>query len=114
VNNILGEQVVVNQDIPKFLPKFQNPIYDRAMANREAIIESICNGNCKGTLGSLVNTIGGLQPYEIERILWFWLNRDFFELMDLYGDDLSYNDLVAIQNTDALLNKNLEETNGRN
>lgn len=115
MNNNLGEQVIVNQGIPHFLPEFQNPIYALAQLAKEQILDKICNGDCFGNLGSLVKTMGGLKSYEIERISYFWLNRGFFELLDLYGEALRANDIVALLNTDALLNENqnLQETTGR-
>lgn len=107
------ETVVVNDSIPHFMPKFENPIYLRAQkqALREEALFRIRTGNFEA-LYPLVEKIE-LTPQELESIFKCWQidNRRLFII--LYSNALKTHNLAEIQDADHFLQKMHEKEESR-
>jgi len=95
----MNEKVVVNQNIPKFLPNFENPIYTYIVQQkllRNEIILRIKNGTFEKGIAPLFKVIKGFTNGEIQEIISFWkINQE--ELLLYYVPTIinnNYEDLV--------------------
>lgn len=120
MNNNLGEPVVVNQEIPHFLPEFRNPIYEAAMAQKETlrreVITRIKSGNFTNGLAPLFRTIGQITREEYADIISFWFNNGRQDLVANYKRALSFNDVECLAQIDRFLQESIQnkcQSNGR-
>ncbi len=118
--NNLGEQVVVNQEVPHFLPEFKNPIYEAVMARKEVlraeVIKRIKCGDFSDGLAPLFRTIGGITQDEYVDIISYWFNNGRKDLFANYRRALFFNDVDCLAQVDRFLqesNLNNSEGNGR-
>ena len=102
----MKEKVVVNTGIPKFLPKFENPIYKAAQSKKEElrneILMRIKTGDFKEGLYPLINNIT-LTKEEVYEILVCWKKSNNQTLLFLYELLLITNDLEQIKKADEYL-----------
>ena len=111
----MSEKVVVNQGIPKYLPKFKNPLYQAALERkkelREEILCRIKTGDLPNGLYPLVKNIT-LTKEELDEIFACWRMDNRQMLLFLYGLILRTMDLEQVKLADTyLLNMKKKEEN---
>lgn len=116
----MDEKVVVHTEIPKYLPKFENPIYRLALEKkkklRAEVISRIENGQFENGLFELISTIWPISYEEKNHILATWSSNNFENLIFLYRIYLLLGDLENIKNADFYYlqnKKGREEGKGR-
>lgn len=117
----MDEKVVVHTEIPKYLPKFENPIYRKALEEkkkklRAEVISRIENKEFENGLFKLISTIDKLSYDEKNHILATWDFNGFQELIFFYKFPLLLDNLEGIKNSDIFYleyKKRKEEGKGR-
>ena len=108
----MSEKVVVNQGIPKYLPKFKNPLYQAALERkkelREEILFRIKTGDLPNGLYPLVKNIT-LTKEELDEIFACWRMDNRQNLLFLYGLVLRTMDMDQIKLADVYLLKSQKE-----
>lgn len=102
----MKEPVIVNTKVAKYMPKFVNPIYRAAQAQkeelREEILRRIKRGDFQNGLYPLIKNIN-LTNKEIYEIFECWQNEGHEALIFLYELLLLTNDLEQIKKADEYL-----------
>lgn len=107
------EKVVVNNSIPHFMPKFENPMYLQAQkqALRKEALFRIRTGNFE-SLFPLVENIY-LTSRELDSIFKCWQIEGRRIFLILYSWALKNHDLEKIQEADCILQKMREKEESR-
>ena len=114
----MSEKIVVNEGIPNYLPKFENPIYQAALKRkkelREEILYRIKTGDLPNGLYPLLKNIT-LTNEEVDAIFTCWHKDNRQNLLFLYGLILRTRDLEQVKLADTYLmnRKKEEETIGK-
>ncbi len=102
----MKEPVVANQNIPHYLPKFTNPIYELAQKAKEELrqekLRRIKTGNFDTGLYPLINNIT-LTEEELEDIFINWWLNGLEHLINVYGLALKNFDFEQIKIIDQMI-----------
>ena len=101
----MNEKIVVSQNIPHFLPDFNNPIFKLALDEekrklRREIVERIKCGTFENGIAPLFKTLNGFTKDEICEIISFWKDNRENLLLFWYFYPLENNDINKIEEAD--------------
>ena len=96
----MDKKVIVNLDIPKYMPIFENPLYNLVIKQKEnvrrEIINRIKNGKIDNGLKDFYLLLDGFRENEVKDILEYWYINDYFLLINCYYNSLINNNLDDI------------------
>lgn len=104
MSNLMGEKVIVSEDVPHYLPEFKNPIYGFAvqqkLALRSEVIERLKAGQVPNGVAPLLKTIAPLATSEYDMITKAWLDNGEYILYENYRHALAFGDIVEAEGLD--------------